>query len=71
VTYSLSNVLTFRADARDAHIKTVEAEVDAAFDLFLKAVGAQVRSGDIVNEAHKQYIAKQMELNRLKEKARG
>ena len=71
MTYSLSNVITFRQDSRDEHIQILEREVDEAFDAFLKAVGAQTRSGEAVNEAHKKYFAKQIELTRLKERSRG
>lgn len=71
MSYEMATVVDFRRESRARHIEIVKAEVDAAFDAFLRAVGAQVRAGDAVNEAHKAYIEKQMELNRLEEGCRG
>lgn len=69
--FSVTTVVDFRREARERHVEILKAQVDAAFDAFLVAVGAQVRAGDVVNDAHKVYLAKQMELNRWEERSRG
>ena len=69
--FSVTTVVDFRREARERHIEILKAEVDKAFDKFLGAVGAQVRAGEAVNEAHKEYVAKRMELNRWEEGSHG
>jgi hypothetical protein len=71
MTFALSNILAFRTEARDTHMATLQAEVDAAFDDFLRAVGAQTRAGDAVTKAQKAYCDAQFRLDQLKERSRG